>query len=80
MIEYNSSIFSTSTLENAILISVAFVLITPTPYLSKRANLNVSASTFIDVPSGCCVSAAIKNTSTIPVNVQNANLIVERVA
>ena len=41
---------------------------------------NVSASTFIDVHSGCCVKAAIKNTSTIPVSVQNANLIVERVA
>lgn len=41
---------------------------------------NVSTSAFIDVPTGCCMTIAIKNTSTIPINVQNANLIVERVA
>lgn len=41
---------------------------------------NVSAAVFIDVPKGCCFSIAVENTSTIPVNVQNANLIVERVA
>ena len=41
---------------------------------------NVSTSAFIEVPVGCCTSIAIKNTSSIPINVQNANLIVERVA
>jgi hypothetical protein len=41
---------------------------------------NVSSSVFIDIPRGCCSSISIKNISTIPVNVQNANLIVERVA
>ena len=41
---------------------------------------NVFASTFIDVQRGRCVSVSVKNISTIPVNVQNANLIVERVA
>lgn len=41
---------------------------------------NIFASTFIDVQRGCCVSVSVKNISTIPVNVQNANLIVERVA
>ena len=41
---------------------------------------NVSASVFIDVPRGCCVTAAVKNISTIPVEVQNANLIVTREA
>lgn len=41
---------------------------------------NVSTSAFIDVPVGCCTTIAIKNTSTIAINVQNANLIVERVA
>lgn len=41
---------------------------------------NVSSSIFIDVPRGCCVSIGIKNTSTQPILVQNANLIVERVA
>lgn len=41
---------------------------------------NVSRSIYIDVPSGCCSQISIKNTSTGPVSVQNANLIVERVA
>lgn len=41
---------------------------------------NVYSSLFIDVPQGCCVTISVENTSTIPVLVQNANLIVERVA
>ena len=41
---------------------------------------NISADIFIDVPIGCCTQLSIKNTGTIPVNVQNANMIVERVA
>lgn len=49
------------------------------PANADRYN-NVSTSAFIDVPVGCCTTIAMKNTSTIPINVQNANLIVERVA
>ena len=41
---------------------------------------NISASLYIDVPIGCCSQISVENTSTIPVNTQNANLIVERVA
>ena len=41
---------------------------------------NVGASVFIDVPSGCCANISVKNTSTQTIDVQNANLIVERVA
>ncbi len=41
---------------------------------------NVSSSIYINVPIGCCSQISIENTSTIPVNVQNANLIIERVA
>ena len=41
---------------------------------------NVYSSIFIDVPRGCCNSVSVRNISTIPVDVQNANLIVERVA
>lgn len=41
---------------------------------------NVSASIFICVPAGCCSQVSVKNTSTQAINVQNANLIVERVA
>ena len=41
---------------------------------------NVFSSVFVDVPRGCCVSVSVRNVSDIPVDVQNANLIVERVA
>lgn len=41
---------------------------------------NISASTYIDVPAGCCSTIAVKNISGVDINIQNANLIVERVA
>lgn len=41
---------------------------------------NVFVAAFVDVPRGCCVDVAVENTSTQAINVQNANLIVERVA
>jgi hypothetical protein len=41
---------------------------------------SVSGAIFIDVPKGCCSQVSIKNTSTQSILVQNANLIVERVA
>lgn len=41
---------------------------------------NVCSSVYIDVPTGYCSVAGVLNTSTIPVNVQNANILVERVA
>lgn len=41
---------------------------------------NVSADIYVDVPIGCCTQLSVQNVGTIPVNVQNANFIVERVA
>lgn len=41
---------------------------------------NVFGQIFLDVPRGCCMSVSVRNTSTQSVDVQNANLIVERVA
>lgn len=41
---------------------------------------NVASAVYLDVPAGCCVSVSIKNTSTQAIDVQNANLIIERVA
>ena len=41
---------------------------------------NVFVATFIEVPRGCCVTVALKNTSTQAVSIANSNLIVERVA
>ena len=41
---------------------------------------NVYVSCFVTVPSCCCYVIAVENTSTQEIEVQNANLIVERVA
>ena len=41
---------------------------------------NVFVAVFIEVPRGCCVTVALKNTSTQAVSIANSNLIVERVA
>lgn len=41
---------------------------------------NIFGAIFIDIPRGCCGKVSVRNISTIPVSVQNANLIVERVA
>lgn len=44
------------------------------------AYFNVGSSVFVDVPKGCCSQISVKNITTTAINVQNANLIVERVA
>lgn len=41
---------------------------------------NVFSAIFIDVPRECCSSIGVRNISTQPIDIQNANLIVERVA
>ena len=41
---------------------------------------NISTSIYLDVPAGCCYTISIKNIGANDVNIQNANLIVERVA
>lgn len=41
---------------------------------------NISRTLFIDIPAGCCSQISVENTGTSSVSVQNANLIIERVA
>ena len=41
---------------------------------------NVFGALFIDVPKNCCMTISVENTSTQSILVQNANLIIERVA
>lgn len=42
---------------------------------------NVSLETFVDIDCGCCVSIAVENTSaTTAIDVQNANIVIDRVA
>lgn len=41
---------------------------------------NIASAVYVDVPAECCVTISVQNTSTQAVEVQNANLIIERVA
>lgn len=41
---------------------------------------NVSASVFLDIPNSCCQNISVKNIGTTSIDVQNANLTIERVA
>lgn len=50
-----------------------------TPAAAEEFN-NVSASAFIDIPKGCCGTLSVRNTSTVAIDVANANLIVTREA
>ena len=40
---------------------------------------NVFAAALVSVPRGCCVTVSVRNINTQTIEVQNANLIVERV-
>ena len=53
---------------------------TVTPTVAE-AFFNVSITTFIDIPCGCCVTVSVENVSdTSSIDVQNANIIFDRVA
>ena len=46
---------------------------------------NVTSTAFITVPRGCCFNVSVENvaagdTAAVPINVQNANLVITRVA
>ena len=41
---------------------------------------NVFTAVFVEVPRGCCVTVALKNTSAQAISIANSSLIVERVA
>lgn len=53
------------------------MIVTPA---AVEAFWNVASAVFLDVPAGCCSQISVKNTSGQAIDVQNANLIVERVA
>lgn len=41
---------------------------------------NVTSTAIITVPKGCCFATTVQNTSTQAIDVQNANLVVTRIA
>ena len=50
-----------------------------TPAAVEQFN-NIATSIYLDVPSSCCYTISIKNTGEEDADIQNANLIIERVA
>ena len=50
-----------------------------TPAAAEEFN-NIYTSVFLNVPAGCCYTISVVNISNDDVDVQNANLIIERVA
>ena len=58
---------------------VATTTMISTPAAVEEFN-NVFSAIFLDVPKGCCSQVSVKNISDQPIDVQNANLIIERVA
>lgn len=58
---------------------VATTTMISTPTAVEEFN-NVFSAIFLDIPRGCCSQISVRNTSDQPVDIQNANLIIERVA
>ena len=58
---------------------VATTTMISTPAAVEEFN-NVFSAIFLDVPKGCCSQISVRNTSNQTIDVQNANLIRERVA
>ena len=52
-------------------------IVTPT---AVNAFWNVFDALYVNVPRGCCFTIGVENTSTQPIDIQNANIIIERTA
>lgn len=59
--------------------SVATTTMTVTP-AAVEEYFNVASSVYLNVPAGCCSTIGVRNISGVAIDVQNANLIAERVA
>lgn len=58
---------------------VATTTMTATP-AAVEEYFNVASSVYLNVPAGCCSTIGVRNISGVAIDVQNANLIAERVA
>jgi hypothetical protein len=58
-------------------VSSTTMIVTPA---AVNEYFNVNSSVYLDIPSSCCSQVSVENISTQSISVQNANLIVERVA
>ena len=68
----------------SVAISVNGEPVGPTTMISTPAAVeefnNIATAIYLDVPCGCCSQIGVRNISPDAIEVQNANLIVERVA
>lgn len=58
---------------------VATTTMTVTP-AAVEEYFNIASSVYLNVPAGCCSTIGVRNISGVAIDVQNANLIAERVA
>lgn len=58
---------------------IATTTMTVTP-AAVEEYFNVFSAIYLDIPRGCCSQISVRNVGTQPIAVQNANLIIERVA
>ena len=59
--------------------AIAATTMTVTPAAVEEF-FNVFGAVYLDIPRGCCSQISIRNVNTQAIEVQNANLIIERVA
>lgn len=58
---------------------IASTTMISTPAAVEEYN-NIFGAIFIDIPRGCCSTVSVRNLSNQEIEIQNANLIIERVA
>ena len=58
-------------------IPTSTAIVTPTV---AEAFFNITSTAIIDCPKCCCLNVSIVNNGTIPTDVQNSNLVINRVA
>ena len=58
-------------------IATTTMIVTPA---AAEEFFNVFGAIYLDIPRGCCSQISVRNISTQSIDVQNANLIIERVA
>lgn len=59
--------------------AIAATTMTVTP-VAVEEFFNVFGAVYLDIPRGCCSQISVRNVNTQTIEVQNANLIIERVA
>ena len=58
-------------------VATTTMIVTPA---AVKEYFNVGSSIYLEVPACCCSTLGVRNIGTAAINVQNANLIIERVA